>query len=127
MKMQRFHPAAPITALYLVGALAVNYFSLEHESRHATYLVAALLLASPFAVLLLAHLTLARTWKRNTFLAAGSVLFIVDWGIASFAMRWFQPGWAGAVFFGVGLTLLAGLYALLAFVIPERPDVQQAA
>jgi hypothetical protein len=86
--------------------------------------VAALLLASPFVVLLLGHLTLARTWRRNAFLAGGSVLFAFGWAFASFAMRWFQPGWRGAVFLGLVLALFAGVYLLLALVIPERHNAQ---
>ena len=39
-------------------------------------------------------------------------------------MLWYQPGWAGVAFFGVALSVLAGLYALFALMIPERLGAQ---
>jgi hypothetical protein len=83
------------------------------------YGIASLLLASPFAVLLAGHLTIARTWRRNAFLAAGNLLFGLAWLMASFVMRWFQPGWIGAVFLGLSLSIVAVGYLLLAREIAE--------
>ena len=122
MQVQRPHPTAAITAMCLMAAVAANFFTLDHGGRALTYFAGAFVLASPFAVLLLGHFTLARTWRRNAFLAGGSVVFAFGWAVASFAMRWFQAGWVGVLFFGVVLALLACLYLLLALVIPERPN-----
>ena len=72
-------------------------------------LAACLILASPFAVLLFGHLTLARTWRRNVFLAEGNLLFAFCWDLASFAMRWLQAGWVGQAFFGAAWHLLSGV------------------
>ena len=124
MQVQRPHPTAAITAMCLMAAVAANFFTLDHGGRALTHFAGALVLASPFAVLLLGHFILARTWRRNAFLAGGSVVFAFGWAVASFAMRWFQPGWVGILFFGVVLALLACLYLLLALVIPERPNRQ---
>lgn len=124
MQVQRLHPATAITALFLVAAVATNFFTLDRGGRVSPYLAGSLVLASPFAVLLAGHLTLARTWRRNAFLAGGNVLFAFGWAVASFAMRWFQPGWIGLAFFGAVLALFAGLYLLLALVIPEKPSEQ---
>jgi hypothetical protein len=124
MNMQRVHPLTAVTAICLVAAVAVNFFSLDRHGRDAIYLGASAALASPFAVLLIGHLTLARTWRRNAFLAMGNFVFAIGWAVASFLMRWFQPGWAGVAFFGFALSLLAGLYVLLTLVVPERLDAQ---
>ena len=124
MQNQRLHPTAAITALFLLAAVAINFFTLDRGKHVFAYLAGSLMLASPFAVLLLGHLTLARTWRRNAFLAGGSVLFAFGWALASFAMRWFQPGWVGIAIFGAVLALFAVLYLLLALVIPERLNGQ---
>jgi hypothetical protein len=119
MKLQRPHATAAITALCLAGAVGANIFTLNWRDHFIAYAGASLLLASPFAVLLAGHLTLAKTWRRNTFLAIGSVLLALAWWLASFLMRWLQPGWGGAIFFGLVLSGLAALYILLSLVVRE--------
>jgi hypothetical protein len=96
MKLQCPHATAAITALCLAGAVGANIFTLNWRDHFIAYAGASLLLASPFAVLLAGHLTLAKTWRRNTFLAIGSVLLALAWWLASFLMRWLQPSaWVG--------------------------------
>jgi hypothetical protein len=119
MNLHRPHATAAITALCLAGAVGANIFTLNWRGHFLAYAGASLLLASPFAVLLAGHLTVAKTWRRSTFLAVGSVLLALAWWFASFLMRWFQPGWGGAVFFGLVLSSLAVLYILLSLVIRE--------
>lgn len=124
MQVQRLHPAAAITAFCLLAAIAANFFTLDHRGHHLTYFAGSLVLASPFVVLLLGHLTLARRRRRNAFLAGGSILFAFCWAVASFAMRWLQLGWVGVAFFGAILAVFAGLYLLLALIIPDKPNGQ---
>jgi hypothetical protein len=124
MQIQRLHPATAITALFLVTAVATHFFTVDRGGRISAYLAGSLVLASPFVVLLVGHLAPARTWRRNAFLAGGNVLFAFGWAAASLAMRWLQPGWVGLAFFGAVLALFAGLYVLLALVIPEKPSEQ---
>jgi len=120
MHLQRFHPLAGITVVILVGGTLANFFTLEWHVAPLSYAISSLLLASPFAVLLFAHVTIARTWRRNVYLAVGSVLFIVPWLFISFAMRWFQGGWAGIAVGGAVLIALALGYLSLALLIGEK-------
>ena len=124
MRVQHLHPAAAVTAFCLLAAVAANFFTINHGGHYLQGVAGSLMLASPFAVLLLGHLTLARRRRRNAFLAGGSIFFAFFWVVASFAMRWFQPGWFGLAFFGVVLALFAGLYLLLALIIPDKAKDQ---
>lgn len=116
---RRPHPLAAVTALCFASATLANFLSTDWRGHALGYGIASLLLASPFAVLLAGHLTLARTWRRNAFFAAGNLLFGIAWFMASFVMRWFQPGWMGAVFLGLSLSIVAVGYLLLSREIPE--------
>lgn len=120
MHLQRFNPFAGISAIILVGCALANFFTLDWQLAPLSYAVSSLFLASPFAVLLFAHATIARTWRRNVYLAVGSVLFIVPWMFISFAMRWFQGGWPGIAVGGVVLIALALGYLSLALLIGEK-------
>jgi K+ transporter len=120
MHLQRFHPLAGITTVILVAGTLANFFTLDWQRAPFSYGIGSLLLASPFAVLLVAHVTIARTWRRNIYLAVGSVLFIVPWLFISFAMRWFQGGWAGIAVGGAVLIVLAVGYLSLALLIGEK-------
>lgn len=115
----RPHPLAAVTALCFASATLANLLSTDWRANPVGYGIASLLLASPFAVLLAGHLTIAMTWRRNAFIAAGNLLFGIAWFMASFVMRWFQPGWTGAIFLGLSRSIVAAGYLLLSREIPE--------
>jgi hypothetical protein len=114
------HPSAGITVALFVAATLANFLTLDWRLAPLSYAIGSTLLASPFAVLFTGHLTIAKTWRRNVFLAVGSVLFVAPWLIVSFALRWFQPGWAGIAVATAALVVLAAGYLLLALLMRER-------
>ena len=120
MHLRRFHSLAGITVIILIACTVANFFAMEWHRAPISYAVASVLLASPFAVLLWAHVTIAQTWRRNLYLAIGSVLFIVPWLFISFAMRWFQGGWYGIAVGSAVMIALAGGYLSLALLIGEK-------
>jgi len=95
MKPLRFHPLAAFTAAIFVAATVANFLTLDWRRAPISYAIGSALLASPFAVLFVAHATIARTRRRHVYLAAGTALFIFPWYVISFAVRWLQAGWPG--------------------------------
>src|SRR5438067_2532406 len=120
MQLRRFHPLAGITVIILVAGTLGNFFTLDWQRAPLSDGIGSLLLASPFAVLLVAHVTIARTWRRNVYFAVGSILFIVPWLFISFAMRWFHGGWAGIAVGSAALVALAVGYLAPALLIGEK-------
>jgi len=120
MHLSPFHPLGAVTATLVVACVWANFVPLEWRSAPFSYAISSLLLASPFLIFLAGHLTVARTWRRNAYLAVGSVLFVVPWLFISFAMRWFHGGWAGvAVGTAIMMPLALG-YLASARRIPEE-------
>lgn len=116
MKIPRIEP----TAIVPLGCCAWFVSSIvgvpEHREHVVNYLAASLLLAAPLLMLLVAHLTAAKSWKRRLYLLAGDGIFLVLAQVAAFIMAWFKPGWIGAVALSAGLVICAAL-----FLIPVCP------
>jgi hypothetical protein len=119
MRDRSYRPAFAFTALCFSLATAANFFTVNWWKNPIGYAMGSLILAGPFAVLLLGQARFARTWRRNAFLVLGNVIFAFLWFIASFAMRWFQPGLPGIMFFGGVLSMLSLGYASLSRCIKE--------
>ncbi|KQV45982.1 hypothetical protein [Duganella sp. Root336D2] len=120
MQLHRFHPLAGITAIIFVTCTLANFLTLDWRSAPISNAIGSALLASPFAVLFIAHITMAKTWRRNAYLATGSILFIAPWNVISFAMRWFHGGWPGLAVACVVLITLAMGFSLTARLIREK-------
>lgn len=108
----------PVAAFSLANG-AVIYLVIA-KGAPAVNILASLILASPFGVLTLGHAYLARTWRRNVFLAVGSFAFSAMFAVELFVMAWFKPGFPGALVLGAGGVVLAGIFVALALLIPER-------
>ncbi|WP_090436997.1 hypothetical protein [Duganella sp. CF458] len=120
MPLHRLHPLAAITAIIFIAGTLANFFTLDWRIAPISNAIGSALLAIPFAVLFVAHITVAKTWRRHAYLAVGSVLFIAPWCIVSFAMRWFRGGWAGLAVACIVLIALAMGFSLTARLIREK-------
>jgi uncharacterized membrane protein YwaF len=96
------------TALVTLGFLAwafVSVLSLPNPMG-MEHFVAAVLLVSPLALLLWAHVRMAKSWRQNLWLALCSAPVAVMSQFAAFFLAWFKPGWVGVVVFtGLGFGL----------------------
>jgi hypothetical protein len=110
---------AGITATAFAAATLVPFFYVNWRGNPLSYGLGSLMLASPFAVLFAGHVFVCRTWRRNSFLVLGILPLGFAWSLAFVAMLYFQPGWYGLFTFGVGLSLLSGLYLLASLLIRE--------
>ncbi len=115
---------AAITFCCFIAAVLGNVVSSEWAKHPFAYTIGAILLASPFLVLLPGHVTMARSLQRNVFFLFGNLLLAPIWFIASFALRWFQPGWPGVLLFSFVLSGIAGLYLLCGSFIREQPRIE---
>lgn len=109
MKSKTF---AIVPTLLFIAAVAWNLGSVNWRSDPASYLLGSALIACPFAVLAISHLTIANGWRSHAFLLTGNLLIALSVGFASFLMRWFQPGWVGIAFFSVLLFCLGATWAI---------------
>lgn len=103
---------AIIPTLFFITAVALNLVSVNWRSDPASYLSGSAMLASPFAVLAVAHLAIANNWRSHAFLLSGNLVVAFAVLFASFLMQWFQPGWAGIVFFSILLLCLGATWAV---------------
>jgi hypothetical protein len=108
MRLKRTDVLAVIPLCFFVGATLGNFVTLNWRNNPSSYAIASAVLASPFIVLFLGHLVLARTWRKHALLIMSNLVIAAAWYLASFLMRWFQPGWFGIVFFSVVLYCVAG-------------------
>ncbi|MFC7518020.1 hypothetical protein ACFQUU_23705 [Herbaspirillum sp. GCM10030257] len=102
---------AIVPSLFFIAAVAWNLTSVSWRSDPVSYLLGGALIASPFAVLAIAHLTIAKRWRSHAFLLSGNVFVAFAVWLASFLMRWFQSGWSGIAFFSVLLFCLGATWA----------------
>jgi uncharacterized membrane protein YwaF len=96
------------TALVTLGFLAwafVSVLSLPNPMG-VEHFVAAVLLVSPLALLLWAHVRIAKSWRQNLWLALCSAPVAFVSQFSAVFLAWFKPGWVGVVVFaGLGFAL----------------------
>ena len=106
----RIHPLAIVTLGCLVWAFLACMRLAPAVS--AEYIIASALLTSPVALLLWAHLRLARHWLQHVWLALCAPVLAYACFLATLLTVWMRMGW-----FGVGLfTVILGAFAGLALV-----------
>ncbi|MFC7518659.1 hypothetical protein ACFQUU_26965 [Herbaspirillum sp. GCM10030257] len=103
---------AIVPTLFFITAIAWNLVSVNWRSDPASYLLGSSMIACPFAVLAISHLTIANGRRSHAFLLSGNLLVAVAVYFVSFLMRWFQPGWIGIAFFSVLLLCLGAIWAV---------------
>jgi hypothetical protein len=124
MKSKMF---AIVPTLFFIAAVAWNLTSVNWRSDPASYLLGSAMIASPFAVLAIAHLTIAKGWRSHAFLLSGNLLVAFAVLFVSFLMRWFQPGWSGIAFFSVLLFCLGAIWAVGGLAFRDKhngPDLE---
>ena len=119
MAVARFHPLAAVSAASFVVAMFLPYvlFGLRPSAPAQAALLA---LGSPFAVLVVGHLYVSRTWRRNLLLAFFNVPVWIGWLFATVLMWYFKPGLPGALILGALLSLAAGVLLLLLRFVREH-------
>ena len=120
-RQPRFHPLAALSAGSFIVAIALPFIGLGLRFTTSA-LVACVLLASPFVVLMLGHFYLCRSLRRNIALVLANVPLWCAWLFVATAMWYFQAGWYGVAVFSPLMAVLAGLCLLLALLIPEPDD-----
>jgi hypothetical protein len=109
MKSKMF---AIVPTLFFIAAVTWNLTSINWRSDPASYLLGSAMIASPFAVLAITHLTIAEGWRSHAFLLSGNVLIALAVWFVSFLMQWLQPGWSGLALFSVLLFCLGAIWAV---------------
>lgn len=123
----KFKMFAIVPMLFFIAAIVWNLTSVNWRSDPASYLLGSTMIVSPFAVLAIAHLSIAKGWRSHAFLLAGNVVISLAVWFASFLMQWFQSGWLGIAFFAVILFCLGATWAVggMAFRAKHnRPDLK---
>jgi hypothetical protein len=111
---------AIVPTLFFIASVAWNLSSVNWRSDPASYLLGSALIACPFAVLAITHITIANGWRSHAFLLAGNLLVAFAVCFASFLMQWFQPGWIGIAFFSVFLFCLGATWAVGGWALRDK-------
>ena len=101
---------------------AANFVTVHWRSNPTAHLLGSAMLASPFAVLAIAHFAVANGWRSHAFLLSGNLLLTFFVLVASFLMRWFQPGWAGIAFFSLLLLCIGAILAVGGLVFRDKQN-----
>ena len=126
MTSARFHPLAAVTAVVFLVAVLLPPISFGVPFTFAA-LLAFLGLASPFVVLLLAHIQICKTWRRNLLVVLLNVPLFLGWQLAVVATWYLQAGLLGALVFGTVLSGMAAAGLLLTRLIKEpKPTTESA-
>ena len=96
MTSARFHPLGAVTAVVFLVAVLLPPISFGVPFTFAA-LLAFLGLASPFVVLLLAHIQICKTWRRNLLVVLLNVPLFLGWQLAVVANWYLQAGLLGAL------------------------------
>jgi hypothetical protein len=113
---------ASVPTLFFIAAVALNLITVNWRSDPTLYLFGSTMIASPFAVLAIAHLTVANSWRSHTFLLSGNLVIALAVMVVSFLMQWFQPGWIGIAFFSVLLFCLGATWAVGGWVFRDKQN-----
>ncbi len=120
----RINPIAVVTLGCLVWAFASCWRLIG--SFQVTHVVAIALLVSPVALLLWAHLRIARSWGQDAWLAVCAILLSYLSFFASFLMGWFKPGWVGIAVFTAILYAVAAICVAPLLLLRKRKDLSIA-
>lgn len=123
MQQPRLHPLAAISAVSLLGAVTLPFLHLGVKLG-AGERAAFTLLASPFVILLLGHLYLCRSWRRNAVLAVANAPLWAAWLFAVVSMWYLQAGWYGVAVFAPVMAALASACLLGARFLKEPQSAQ---
>jgi hypothetical protein len=118
MRPASFHPLASVSAASAIAAFLLPFLRFDQPFA-PQQVFAFLLLASPFFVLLLGHLYVAASWRRNVALVLANLPVWCAWLLAYVVMWYFQAGWYGVAALAPVLSVLAGLLVLASSAIRE--------
>jgi len=114
MKLRPAHVLSAITLSFAMIVPANQFLSMNwHENPHS-YVLASVLLANPFILLLAGHLFMVKTLKQHAFLTLGNLVLWLPWSFASFLIAWFQAGWYGVIVCSLILMCMACTYLVAA-------------